>query len=166
VVLRLLPTGRPRDVDLEELGHGRRVLSRLSSSLGEAVPEHLDLLVGGAHGDHAVRVATGALGVEWAGGRDVDRDGLLWSGVELRRLEGEMLALVPDDIPAEELVDDLDGLEQYRAADPDLRPVAADHVLVECLSSSESQPEAPGVHGAQRRGGMGYHCGWVSESGA
>ena len=77
-----------------------------------------------------------------------------------------MLALVPDDIPAEELVDDLDGLEQHRAADPDLRPVAADHVLVECLSSSESQPEAPGVHGAQRRGGMGYHCGVVSESGA
>ena len=48
--------------------------------------------------------------------------------------------------------DDLDCLEHHCAADPALRPFAADDVLVQRLAGTESQPDA--IRGANgRRGG-------------
>ena len=50
----LLVRGRPRDVDLEELGHAGRVLAGLAGALLELGPQHPDLLVGGTDRDHPV----------------------------------------------------------------------------------------------------------------
>jgi hypothetical protein len=72
---------------------------------------------------------------------------------------------VSDHAAGEQLVDDLDGLEQHREPDADLRPLAADDVLVERLTGTEAEPEPARVHGAQRRGGMGDHRGVVAEPG-
>ena len=56
------------------------------------------------------------------GGRDVDGDPVRLVGerVQAGALEREELALVLDDLAREQLVDDLDRLEQHRAADADL----------------------------------------------
>ena len=89
---------------------------------------------------------------------------LLRDGVEPRRLEREVLAVVLDDLAAEELADDLDGLEHHRAADPDLRPLAADDVLVQRLAGAKAQPEAARVHGAQRGRRVGDHGRVVAEA--
>jgi hypothetical protein len=134
--------------------------------LAELVPQHGDLLVGGADGDDPIGELAGALGVDRSGGGDVDRHRLLGAGVELGRLEGEVLAVVLDDLAAEQLVDDLDRLEHHRAADADLRPLAADDVLVERLTGTQAQPEAAGVHGAQRGRRVGDDRGVVAEAGA
>ena len=71
-----------------------------------------------------------------------------------------------DDLAGEEPVDDLDRLEQHRAADADLRPRPAEDVLVERLAGAKAQPEAAGVHGAERGGRVGDHRRVVAESGA
>ena len=96
-------------------GHSRIALSRASSSVGAQLtwswrsfgtaglpasraalvaghPEELDLLVGRADGDHPLGELAGLLGVDRAGGRDVDRDGLVRARVQLRALELEVLA--------------------------------------------------------------------------
>src|SRR5205823_11893756 len=71
-----------------------------------------------------------------------------------------------DDLAAEELVDDLDGLEEHRRADADLRPLPPDDVLVERLAGPETEPEPTREHRAQRRRGVGDDRGVVAESGA
>ena len=86
--------------------------------------------------------------------------------VELGALEREVLTLVLDHVAAEQLVDDLDGLEHHRRADADLWPVATDDVLVEGFTRTEAQPEAAREHGPQRRGGMGDDRGVIPEAGA
>ena len=53
------------------------VLARLRGALAELVPQHGDLLVGGADGDDAVGELAGPLRVHRAGGGDVDRHRLL-----------------------------------------------------------------------------------------
>ena len=131
-------------------------------------PQHPDLLVRGAHGDHAVREPAGLPGVDRTGRGDVDRDAvrIVRTGVELGALEREVLPLVLDDVAAEQLVDDLDGLEHHRGADADLRPLAADDVLVERLARAQSQPEAPREHGTQRGRRMGDDRRVIAEAGA
>ena len=57
-------------------------------------------------------------------------------------------------------------MRAQRGADPDLRPFAADDVLVQCLAGAQAEPEATGVHGAERRRGVGDDRGVVAESGA
>ena len=42
-------------------------------------------------------------------------------------------------------------------ADADLRPLAADDVLVERLARAETQPEPVRIHGSERGGGLGDH---------
>ncbi len=162
--LRLLLRRRPADVDLEQLRHGHRVLARLARALAELVPQHRDLLVGRADGDDPVGEPAGPLRVHRPGGGDVDRDRLLGAGVEPRRLEREVVAVVLDDLAAEQLGDDLDRLEHHRAADADLRPLAADDVLVQRLAGAQPEPEAAGVHRAQRGGGVGDDRGVVAEA--
>ena len=139
-----------------------RPRARPSSNL---LPEHRDLLVGGADRDDPVGELAGLLGVDRPGGRDVDRArGALGERVELGALEREVLALVLDDVAGEQLVDDLDRLEHHRAADADLRPVAADDVLVERLARAEPEPEAAREHGPERRGRVGDDRRVVAEA--
>ena len=166
VLLGSLLRRRPADVDLELGPHRLRVLSLLASPLAELVPQHRDLLVRGADGDDPVGVSAGPLRVHRTGGGHVDRDGLLRPGVEAGRLEREVVAVVLHDLAAEELRDDLDRLEHHRRADADLRPLAADHVLVQRLAGAEAEPEAPRVHRAEGRRRVGDHGGVVAEAGA
>jgi hypothetical protein len=153
-------------VDLQLRLHRFGVLARLGGALPELVPEHGDLLVGRAHRDDSVGVLTGALRVHGAGGRNVDWDRLLGTGIEPCRFEREVLAVVLDDLAAEQLADDLDRLEHHGAADADLRPLAADDVLVQRLPGAETQPETAGVHGAQGGRRVGDHRRVVAEAGA
>src|SRR4029079_17386760 len=60
--------------------------------------------------------------------------------------------------------DDIDGLEHHGAADADLRPLAADDMLVQRLAGTEPQPLSTGVHGAQRARRVRYHGRVVAES--
>src|SRR6185503_20963901 len=60
------------------------------------------------------------------------------------------------------LGDDLDRLEQHLRAHADLRPLAAEDVLVQRLARPEAEPEAAREHRAQRRGGVGDHRGVIA----
>jgi hypothetical protein len=152
-------------VDLEELGHAGRVLAGLPRPFLELAPQHADLLVRGADRDHPVGEPAGLAGVERPGRRDVDLDRVFRARVELRALEREVLAAVLRHLAGEELVDDLDGLEHHRRARSDLRPLAADDVLVERLAGAEPQPEPTGEHRPERRRGVGDHGRVVAEAG-
>ena len=148
-------------MDLELRAHGRWVLARLGGALAELVPQHRDLLVRGADGDDPVGESAGPLGVERPGGGDVDRDRLLGDGVEPRRLEGEVLAVVLDDLAGEELGDDLDGLEHHGRADADLRPLAADDVLVQRLAGAPSPSQKrPGYMAPRVAAAWAMTAGW------
>ena len=164
LVLRLLLGRRPRDVDLQLGGHRLRILAGLGGALAEPVPQHGDLVVRRPHGDDPVRVLAGALRVHRPGGRHQDRHRLLRDGVEPRGFEREVLAVVLHHLAAEELADDLDGLEHHGAADADLRPLAADDVLIQRLAGAQPQPDPTGVHGAQRARRVGDDGGVVAES--
>ena len=153
-------------MDLEELRHAGRVLAGLAGALLELAPEHPDLLVGRADRDHPVREPAGLLRVDRAGGRDVDRHGRLRARVQAQRLQPEVIPAVPHDLAGEEPVDDLDRLEQHRAADADLRPLATDHVLVERLAGAKAEPEAARVHGPHRGRRVRDHGRVVAEAGA
>ncbi len=150
---------------LELCLHGRCVLAGFLGPLAEPVPQHVDLLVGRADGDDPIGVLARALRVDRTGGGDIDRNGLLGAGVEARRFEGEVLAVVFDHLAGEELVDDVDGLEHHRGADTDLRPFAADDVLVQRFAGAKAEPEATGVHGAERRRSVGDDRRVVAEPG-
>ena len=145
-------------------GAPRRVLADLAGALLELAPDHPHLLVGGADRDDPVGELAGLLGVDRAGRRDVDRHRRLGSRVELRALEREVLAVVPDDVAGEQLVDDLDGLEHHRAADRHLRPDPADDVLVERLAGAQAQVEPARIHGPEGRRGMGDDRRVVAEA--
>ena len=140
------------------------ILARLAGALREPCPQLPDLVVGRPDRDHPVGQPARPLRVDRPGGRDVDLDPLLGSGVQARALEPEVFAAVPDDCPAEQLVDDLDRLEQHRAADADLRPLAADDMFVERLAGTEPEPEPTRVHRAERRGRMGDDRRVVAEA--
>src|SRR3954447_8376131 len=71
-----------------------------------------------------------------------------------------------NDVAREELRDHLDGFEHHRAANPDLRPFAADDVLVQSLSGTETEPETSRKHGTERRCGVGDNGGVVAKTGA
>src|SRR5215207_2383174 len=146
---------RPRDVQLYHARHESGVLALLARPLLEALHEHLDLLVRRTHRDDPVAVPTRPLALDRAGGRDVDRGRRLGHRVEPRALQLDVLPRILDDLAREQLADDLYGLHQDAQPHGCLRPVVADDVLVERLTSPESEPEATRVHGLQRSRGLG-----------
>ena len=160
-----LVRARPRDVDLEELRHPNRVLAGLTRTVLELAPQHADLLIGRPDRDHPVGQPAGLLRVDGPSRGDIDLDRLRRARVELCTLELEMVAAVFGDRPREQLVDDLDSLEQHRAADADLRPFAAHDVLIERLARAQAQPEPTGKHGPEGRRRMRDDRRVVAEAG-
>src|ERR1700675_4809676 len=77
-----------------------------------------------------------------------------------------MLATMLDHVPGKQLVDDLDRLEEHRAADVGFWPLTAHDVLVERFAGPQAEPEAPGKHGAERRCRMGDDGRVIAEAGA
>src|SRR5579871_4885474 len=98
--------------------------------------------------------APGGLSRLWTGGGDVDRAGLLRACVEPRALHAQVLAGVARLLAGEELLNDLDGFDHALQAYRRFGPFAAHDVFVERLARADAQPEAVGVHGGQRGGGL------------
>ncbi len=144
---RLLVRGGPAEVEAQHLGHRRCVTARLLRSLGEALQERTDLVERSRLGDEAVGHPPGALRGDRPRGGHEHLGCLVGHGPQSGRLEPVVLALVADVLAGEpgrvELLDDLDGLEH--PVDPlgRLRPVLADHMLVDGFAAAEAQPVPP-----------------------
>src|SRR5207237_4131048 len=69
----LLVGGRPREVELQDLGHRTGIFAGGVGAFRESLEYGLDLSFGGAHRDDAVAELAGLLRRHRPGGRDIDR---------------------------------------------------------------------------------------------
>ena len=88
-----------------------------------------------------------------AGHRGGDRDGCLGDVPDPGGVHLEVFALPVDELPGEQLANDLDGLFEHLLAPRHRRPAPADHVFVEVLAAAHPESE-PSVGEDLQRGGL------------
>src|SRR6476620_5939110 len=138
-------------MQLDDARHRRGILARLARALLKAPQQRANLLVWRADRDDALGDASRALGVDRAGGSNVDRRRRLRQRVEPRALDVEVIATELGHLAGEELADHLNRLLQDLQPHRRLRPVAPDYVLVERLARADPEIEATGEHRRQGR---------------